>query len=356
MKMENRRIAVAMSGGVDSSVAAHRLVYAGEDVFGVMLRLWSAGPEEENRCCSPRDLANARAIAADLDIPFYVLDVKDRFKAQVVDVFLNGYAKGVTPNPCISCNRQIRWGYLLERVIAMGATHLATGHYAQIKEDEGKYQLHRPVDRSKDQSYVLHVLNQGQLARTLFPIGDLTKIEVRKFAQEHGLRVADRHDSQDLCFLGQMDYRTFLKQHQIALLESGPIVDTKGAQLGTHKGLAGYTIGQRKGLGLSAPEPYYVSSKNLAANTLVVGHRSELGCDQFRASDLNWISGEPPSIDSDMLVQVRYKTTPVQARISQYSPEGIDVQLSQPLADVTPGQWSVFYDGDNCLGGGMILP
>ena len=353
--MKNK-IAVAMSGGVDSSVAALRLVEQGEDVFGVMLRLWSAGPELENRCCSPADLANARSIAAQLDIPFYVLDVKSEFKTQVVNAFLDGYANGLTPNPCISCNRQIRWGWLLERVLAMGATHLATGHYARVRARKGNYELIRAVDHSKDQSYVLHVLSQDQLSKAVFPIGDLQKSDVRTLAKDHSLPVADRQDSQDLCFLGSMDYRDFLKLEGSDLLDPGPIVNTNGEQIGMHSGLASYTIGQRKGIGISSNEPYYVVEKDILQNTLVVGHRDKLGRINFEIGNLNWIQEEIPFERDDLCVQVRYKTKPVEARIVKANEGSINVILAEPITAITHGQWAVFYDQEICLGGGMILP
>ncbi|MDF1498935.1 MAG: tRNA 2-thiouridine(34) synthase MnmA [Anaerolineales bacterium] len=354
--MARRRIAVAMSGGVDSSVAALRLVNAGEDVFGVMLRLWNHGPEQENRCCTPRDLANARSIAADLNIPFYVLDAKDRFKSEVVDTFIDGYAQGMTPNPCIACNQRIRWGYLLRRSMAMGATHLATGHYAIVEKLNGQRRLCRAVDRSKDQSYVLHMLNQEQLSRAIFPLGNLHKTDVRAYAAKHDLSVADREDSQDLCFLGQMDYRSFLDLQQIPFMDPGPIVDTRGTIIGEHHGLASYTIGQRKGIEIPAREPFYVISKDLSRNALIVGHREDLGRRQFSVGKLNWIQGAAPLDVNTLSVQVRYKASPVQATISKSLHNRVEVHLSESLADITPGQWAVFYDGDICLGGGMILP
>lgn len=352
--MARRRVAVAMSGGVDSSVAALRLVNQGEDVFGVMLRLWSAGPELENRCCSPRGVSNAKSIAAKLGIPFYVLDVKELFKEQVVDGFLDGYANGITPNPCIACNRNIRWGWLFERVLAMGATHMATGHYARVTSHGERFEIHRAVDPNKDQSYVLHVLTQKQLSKALFPIGDLRKDEVRAYAQEQQLTVAQRPDSQDLCFLGSMDYREFLRQQQLTLMQSGPIIDRSGDQIGVHAGLAAYTIGQRKGIGISADKPYYVLQKDVPRNTLIVGHREELGKETFRVGHVNWIEGTWPS-QVEFLVQVRYKAKPVGARIKKRSSNEVEVHISEPLKDVTPGQWAVFYDGDICMGGGMIL-
>ena len=341
-----------MSGGVDSSVAAARLQDQGEDVFGIMLRLWSAGPEHLNRCCTPDDVARARQVAGQLGIPFYVLDVKDAFKSSVVDPFIHGYAKGITPNPCISCNRNIRFGFLLDHALALGATHLATGHYARLRQVNGQMRLLRGIDAQKDQSYVLSVLDQRQLQHARFPLGDLNKAEVRQFAHRLALPSAHRPDSQDLCFLGDQDYRAFLAAND-AIGPPGKIMDTAGHDLGQHDGLARYTIGQRKGLGISAPAPLYVIEKVAATNTLVVGPREQLGRLDFRITHVNWISGEPPAAAQPLQVQVRYKAKQVGCRIRSEA-EHTKVFLDQPLPDITPGQQAVFYAGEQCLGGGRI--
>jgi tRNA-specific 2-thiouridylase len=341
-----------MSGGVDSSVAATLLKDEGEDVFGIMLRLWSAGPEHLNRCCTPDDVARARQVAGQLDIPFYVLDVKEEFKSNVVDPFISGYAKGLTPNPCISCNRNIRFGFLLDHALALGATHLATGHYARLRQADGQIQLLRGVDSQKDQSYVLSVLDQAQLPHARFPLGDLNKAEVRQIAGRLRLPSAHRPDSQDLCFLGDQDYRAFLDAND-AIGPPGKITDVAGRDLGQHAGLARYTIGQRKGLGISAPAPLYVIEKIAAGNTLVVGTREELGRMDFRISEINWISGNRPTANHPLHVQVRYKAMQVGCRIRSEA-DHIQVFLDQPLPDITPGQQAVFYAGELCLGGGRI--
>src|SRR5512134_3382164 len=263
------KVVVAMSGGVDSSVAAALLKEQGYDVIGMMLRLWSEpGKEDSNRCCTPDSMAQARRVAAKLDIPFYVIDAKDVFHDTVVRYFLDGYARGETPNPCLICNRQIRWTFLLDHALALGADFMATGHYARIQKDEdGRIKLLRAVDRSKDQSYVLHVLDQEKLARALFPIGDYPKMEIRAIAEKHGLPTASRPDSQDLCFLAGEDYRNFLQRNAAEILKPGEILTRDGTAVGTHTGLANYTIGQRKGLGVASPVPLYVLGKNAATNT-----------------------------------------------------------------------------------------
>ncbi len=346
-----RTIAVAMSGGVDSSVAAALLVDSGEKVFGLMLRLWSAGPERPNRCCSPRDVSNARKVAGRLRIPFYVLDAKDEFKNRVVDSFISGYADGLTPNPCLRCNREIRWGLLLEHATKLGATHLATGHYAQLRRTNGHYRLYRALDRRKDQSYVLSVLGQKQLTRTLLPLGELDKEKVREIARDLGFVTADRPESQDLCFLGGGDYRTFLAERMEAT--PGAILDKQGNSLATHSGLENFTIGQRKGIGISGPEPLYVIDKDVKRNALIVGPRAELGRTHFTVRELNWVSGSPPSGETPLTVQVRYRTPAVSAQLETFQ-DRTEVVVEKPLTHIAPGQAAVFYDKDECLGGGLI--
>ncbi len=259
--MTPERVAVAMSGGVDSAVAAALLVEQGVDVFGVMLRLW-VEDGRINRCCSPDDVAAARRTAGLLEIPFFVLDMQDRFRDEIVTFFLDGYANGGTPNPCIECNRRIRWTHLLGEARALGATHLATGHYARVEPENGKYTLLRALDHDKDQSYVLSILGQEQLGHARFPLGRLTKAEVRDYARRRSLPVAERPESQDLCFLAGQDYRDFLRTHANGGFIPGPIVGPAGEVLGQHAGLADYTIGQRKGLGIPSNTPLYVLAKD----------------------------------------------------------------------------------------------
>ena len=349
-----RRVAVAMSGGVDSSVAAALLVEQGVDVFGLMIHLWGTGPDRRNRCCSPEDVTIARSLADQLDIPFHMVDAQDRFKKYVIDPFIDGYAKGLTPNPCLICNRLIRWGVLLNQAREMGATHLATGHYARIKMSDGKYLLLRGRDRSKDQSYVLSVLNQDDLAYTLFPLGEYTKDEVRQHAKRMDLPAAEKPDSQDLCFVTEGDYRDFLRHQGIPLPPPGPIVDQMGNILGQHQGLTNYTIGQRRGLGIALSRPLYVIKKVLSTNTLVVGPMDVLGRNQFLAGPVNWVKGEPPEDSLQVYVQVRYKAVEVKAHIELLQDGFVEVILSEHIPDITPGQSAVFYQGEVCLGGGVI--
>ena len=349
------KVAVAMSGGVDSSVAAALLKEQGYDVIGMMLRLWSEpGKEESNRCCTPDSMAQARRVAARLDIPFYVVDAKDVFHETVVQYFLDGYARGETPNPCLICNRQIRWTFLLDHALALGADFMATGHYVRKQTTNNIHYLLRAVDRNKDQSYVLHVLNQEKLARALFPIGDYPKPEIRAIAERHGLPTASRKDSQDLCFLAGEDYRNFLQRNAAEMLKPGEIVTREGRSLGAHTGLANYTIGQRKGLGVASTVPLYVLGKNALSNTLLVGTREELGSRELTARDVNWVSGHGPQEPFRAEVKIRYTAKEAWAQVTPVEGRQVRVRFEAPQRDITAGQAAVFYQGDLLLGGGII--
>lgn len=353
---ERAFVVVAMSGGVDSSVAAAMLVEQGYRVAGMMLRLWSEpGHEDENRCCTPDAMAQARRVAALLDIPFYAVDVRERFRGSVVQAFLDGYSQGQTPNPCIVCNRSIRWGYLLEQAQAVGADFMATGHYARLRRaEDGRVQLLKARDERKDQSYVLSSLNQAQLARTLLPLGEYLKPEVRELAHRYNLPVAERPDSQDLCFLGQEDYRSFLARQLPETVRPGPVVTRAGQQVGEHQGLAFYTIGQRKGLGIAAPKALYVLEKDMAGNRLIVGTAAELGRLELQARAINWIAGAAPAESFAAEVKIRYKATPAAAWVTPLEDNRAQVLFEQAARDITPGQLATFYQGDVVLGSGMI--
>jgi tRNA-specific 2-thiouridylase len=348
-----RRVAVAMSGGVDSSVAASLLVDQGIEVFGIMMRLW-VEEGRVNRCCSPDDVEGARRVAATLGMPFYVIDMKAAFREHVVDFFLDGYAQGTTPNPCIECNRTIRWKHLLHDALSLGATHLATGHYARVERRRGEWVLLQGVDPAKDQSYVLSVLGQTEMAHAVFPLGEYSKPEVREVARQRRLPVAERPESQDLCFLAGDDYRDFLRRHRSEELTPGPILSTAGDLLGQHEGLAGYTIGQRRGLRVSSRDPLYVVAKNRSTNALVVGGHSALERSSFRTHSAGWVSGRPPAAAFTADVQVRYRAARVPCEVTSHPDGACRVDLARPLPDVTPGQSAVFYQGDVCLGGGVI--
>ena len=346
-----------MSGGVDSSVAAALLKQQGYEVIGMMLRLWSeAGREDSNRCCTPDAMAQARRVAAMLDIPFYAIDVKDQFHTTVVQSFLDGYALGQTPNPCLVCNRQIKWGFLLEHAQAFGADYLASGHYAQKRlAEDGRQELLRAVDRSKDQSYILHVLTQERLAHALFPVGAYTKPEIRELARDFNLPTANRQESQDLCFLGGQDYRDFIRRNAPQIAQPGPILDRQGKTLGEHTGLAYYTIGQRKGLGIPSSVPLYVLAKDAATNTLIVGVEAELGARELTAYDVNWIAGAAPVEPLRLQVKTRYTAREAWALVTPLADGRVQVCFEEPQRDLTPGQVAVFYLDEVVLGGGLIL-
>jgi tRNA-specific 2-thiouridylase len=363
--MSKQRVVVAMSGGVDSSVAAALLVQQGYDVIGLMMRLWSEpGCESEsdsghNRCCTPDALIQARTVAAQLDIPFYVVDTQTVFKQRIVEFFLDGYAAGVTPNPCLECNRHIRWDFLLNKALSLGATHLATGHYAQVQQTPtGQYHLLRGVDALKDQSYVLSVLNQSHLQHAYFPIGGYPKAQVRELAAQFQLPVAQRKDSQDLCFLADSNYRRFVREYRPQTEQPGDIVTRSGQVLGQHDGLANYTIGQRKGIGIAQAHPLYVIGKQAATNTLLVGELSELGSQQCRVTRFNWVCAPDPAPTApfEALVQIRYKAQAVPATVTPTAADTVEVSFAQPMRDVTPGQAAVVYLENRCLGGGVIAP
>lgn len=350
------KVVIAMSGGVDSSVGAALLKEQGYDVIGMMLRLWSEpGKEDSNRCCTPDSMAQARRVAAKLDIPFYVIDAKNVFHDTVVQYFLDGYTRGETPNPCLICNRQIRWTFLLDHALALGADFMATGHYVRKQTTDKGHQLLRAVDRSKDQSYVLHVLDQQKLGRALFPIGDYPKPEIRQIAEKYGLATASRKDSQDLCFLAGDDYRNFLQRNAAEMLKPGAIVTSEGHSIGEHNGLANYTIGQRKGLGIASRVPLYVLGKNAGSNTLVVGTQEELGSRELIARDVNWLSGEIPGEPFRAYVKIRYTAKEAEALVTPINGNQVQVQFDTPQRDITAGQAAVFFHEDLMIGGGIII-
>lgn len=352
------RVVVAMSGGVDSSVAAGLLVEQGYEVIGMMMRLWSeetVSGRVYNRCCTPDQMADARRIADKLDIPFYVLDTKDVFRSTVVEYFIEQHRQGFTPNPCIECNRHIRFDWLQKNALALDADYLATGHYARIAQDDsGGFLLKKGIDAHKDQSYVLSVMGQEQLRQAMFPVGEYTKPEVRELAQRFGLPTASKQDSQDLCFLGDGDYRRFLGQHAPETMIAGPIVRRTGEVIGEHQGLPNYTIGQRKGLGVQSAEPLYVIDMNPYRNALVVGTAEELGRRELTANRVNWVSGQVLDAPFRAEVKIRYKAKPVPALVEPLDGDRAAVHFDAPLRDITPGQGAVIYQDDVCLGGGII--
>ncbi len=349
-------VVIAMSGGVDSSVCAALLVKQGYSVIGMMLKLWSEnGHEAENRCCTPDSQRLAKNVAAQLDIPFYIIDAKNDFYDAVVTPFMQDYLAGITPNPCLRCNRNIRWGLLLENAQQIGADFFATGHYAILRHNKAQsVRLFRARDDTKDQSYVLHVLNQRDLEKTLFPIGNYLKSEVRQLAIDFKLPVAVRRDSQDLCFLGGGDYRDFLRRNTQEPFIPGKIIDQHGNVLGEHQGLPFYTIGQRKNLGINSTKPHYVIKKDVLTNSLIVGDKETTLKKEFFVNGVNWINGLPKHSHLRVGVKVRYRAPILNGTIQIYAENQVRVFLDEPYYDITPGQAAVFYQKECCLGGGLI--
>jgi tRNA-specific 2-thiouridylase len=346
-------IVVGMSGGVDSSFAAAFLKEQGYNVIGIMLRLWAEeGQEELNRCCSPDAMMMARRVAALLDIPFYVVDARSEFRNKVVEYFIQGYSRGITPNPCIVCNTEIRWKILLDQADKFDAVGISTGHYARIVSN-GQTTLLRGEDEKKDQSYVLSMLPKAYLERTFLPVGAFHKADVRAKCVEWGLPTASRPDSQDLCFLGDLDYRKFLDKYAPDQNHPGEIVNTEGRILGTHTGLSHYTLGQRRGLRIANKEPYYVVAKELAANRLILGTKQETGRSSIKVANFNWLDKPETDIFTGE-VKVRYSAIPRQAEIHLGS-DIATIEFDEPVMDIAPGQIAAIYQGAVCLGGGIIV-
>ncbi len=338
-------VLVAMSGGVDSSVAAALLLDAGHDVTGVTLRLW--GGATDSGCCSVGDVEDARRVAAQLGVSHYVFNLAEHFDESVVGPYVEGYAAGRTPNPCVECNRSIKFGVLLGRADALGFDAVATGHHARVQPDpQGGFQLLRGLDAAKDQSYVLYMLGQSQLSRVVLPVGELTKTEVRTHAARLGLRTAEKPESMDVCFVARDQRRQFLDER--APGRPGRIVDVDGAPLACHDGVAHFTIGQRRGLGVSAGERRYVVDVDAASATVTIGRREDLLRSEIPVRDLTWVR-EPVGAERDVKVQVRAHGEPVRGRV--VAPDRVVLHDAQPR--VAPGQVVAFYDDDALVGGGI---
>ena len=350
------RIVVAMSGGVDSSVAAAMLASGGHDVIGLSMQLYDqSGPETFGSCCSLDDLHDARRVATALGFPHYIMNFERQFRETVIANFVHEYAAGRTPIPCAHCNSDLKFATLLERARGLGATHVATGHYAQTTRDaDGQWQLRRGADREKDQSYFLFSLTQEQLGAALFPVGGLPKGTVREHARELGLVVADKPDSQEICFVPDGDYASFVAKRNPEVTRGGAVVDEAGRELGTHGGIHRFTIGQRKGLGLSSTMPLYVLRIDAPEGRVTVGPRGSLERTAFTAAGVNWIAGTAPDSWIKAAAQIRHRHTPASGRLRTLPDARADFEFDTPQAAITPGQAAVFYDGDVVLGGGWI--
>jgi tRNA-specific 2-thiouridylase len=356
------RLVVAMSGGVDSSVAAALLTEQGHEVIGVSMQLYDQGPGQDadaaakfGTCCTIDDLYDARRVAASLGIKHYIVNYESRFDEQVVSNFIREYGAGRTPIPCAHCNADLKFSTLLERAIALGADGLATGHYARVERtDSGGYLLRRGIDRGKDQTYFLFSLTQAQLARAWFPVGHLGKSQVREHARRLQLRVAAKPDSQEICFVPDGDYAAFIERAAPELKRPGTIVDQRGGLLGGHGGVHRFTIGQRKGLGLSAAQPLYVLAIRPETAQVVVGPREALGRTMLTASQVNWVSGKPALEWRPVTAQIRHRHEAAPARVRAMDGDRAELEFDEPQTAITPGQAVVFYDEDLVVGGGWI--
>jgi len=350
------RVVVAMSGGVDSSVAALLLHKQGHDVIGVTMKLYDIDqadlPEYYRGCCTLDDVEDARAVCRILGVPHYVLNVQREFRSFVIEYFQREYESGRTPHPCIACNDKIKFSFLAQRARMLNASHVATGHYARIEPDGyGKFALRRGVDADKDQSYVLFGMRQDQLAATLMPVGHYPKSQIRQMALDAGFPNADKPDSQDICFIPTGDYREFLRQRSDE--KPGEIVDAAGNVLGEHEGIQYFTVGQRRGLGLSGGTPRFVIRLEPDTRRVVVGSEENLYHDTLYAAPVSWVSGQPPVSETVVSVKIRYKFAEAPATVTAVG-DGALVRFNEPQRAITPGQAAVFYQGNTVLGGGPI--
>lgn len=349
---------IAMSGGVDSSVAAGLMKDAGFECMGCTMKLYNnenAAVPEGKTCCSLDDIQDARSVATRLDMPYYVFNFTDDFKEKIIGKFISCYEQAMTPNPCIDCNRYMKFGLLHNRAKELGCDYVVTGHYARIAFEDGKYKLKKSLNPDKDQSYVLYSVTQDILAHTKFPLGELSKAEVRELASKYEFINAEKPDSQDICFVPDGDYARVIEENTGKTYEPGDFVDHDGNVLGTHKGLIHYTIGQRKGLGIAAKAPLYVCELCPSDNTVILGSNDDLFTKEALVTDVNWISGESPKEAIHVKAKVRYRMTEQPVTIIPLENNEVKLVFDEPQRAITPGQAAVFYDGDDVLGGGVIV-
>ena len=356
--MNDRKVLAAMSGGVDSSVTAQILTEQGYECIGCTMRLYDYEDAvcSDKTCCSLDDVEDARSVARRLGIPYHVFNFTDDFREQIIGKFARCYAAGLTPNPCIDCNRYMKFAKLLDRAKVLGCRFIATGHYARIEETDSGFILRKGLDAGKDQSYVLYMLTQEQLACTLLPLGGLTKSQVREIAAAHGFVNARKRDSQDICFVPDGDYAKVVEHHLGRSLAPGNFVDRQGRVLGRHKGIIHYTVGQHRGLGLTLPQAHYVCALRPESNEVVLGPAAELFRRETDILDCNWISGRIPEAPVRCQVKVRYRASEQWAAVTATGETTAHVCFDEAQRAVAPGQAAVFYDGDTVLGGGVIAP